>query len=290
MFKKIIKACLPYGLIILYRKIYQKPIINFNTYKDLKPLEPHLHKSPQFIVTLTSYGRRVNEKTPYAIYSLFNQSVQPDRIVLWLAHGTKISEKLQKLQKIGLEIHFCEDIRSYTKLIPALDKFPDDILITADDDIFYHKDWFKTLKEAYISEPKKIHCHRAHEIILDENKNIVPYKEWRMSIKSIEYPSRIFPTGVGGVLYPPKLFNNEIMNKEKFQSLAPTADDVWFWAMAHYSNIKYNLVKDCISQPAGIGKNDDGLLNINVTNNRNDEQIQNMIKEYPSVYKRLLTN
>jgi len=285
-FKRIAKAFVPYGFLWLHEKLKLNYITVFG--KPVKPLKSISAKSPRFIITLTSYGKRVREKAPIAIHSLLNQSVQPDKIVLYLAHGTKVPKKLKKLEQSGLEIRFCEDIRSYTKLLPALSEFPNDILITADDDIYYPLDWFKLLKETHLLNPDKICCHRAHEICLDENRNIIPYKQWRFSVKTIEYSKRLFPTGVGGVLYPPHSFNNEIFDKTKFQSITPTNDDIWFWAMAHYNKIEYALVKNCITDLIEIGITDYGLWEINVRENKNDEQISNIIKMYPDVYKSIL--
>jgi hypothetical protein len=284
LLKKTIKAVLPSGLLGLGRKYYRKIYIP----AKLQPLAPSVTTSPQFIVTLTSYGRRVFQKAPYAVYSLFTQSVQPDRIVLWLAAGTKVPNKLQKMKALGLEIRFCKDIRSYKKLIPALAAFPEDILISADDDVYYHFDWFKKLKASYIKNPQKIHCHRAHEICLDEHKQVIPYSEWRCCVKNIEYAKRLFPTGVGGVLYPPRAFNHEVLQEEVFLHLAPTADDVWFWAMAHHNGTEFTLVKDGLPEVAGIGANDDGLWKTNVAFGKNDEQIHNVLQAYPDVYKTIL--
>jgi len=261
-------------------------LLSINITKNIKPLNSSSKNSPLFIVTLTSYGQRIEKAAPYAIYSLFNQTVQPDKIILWLAHGSKIPEKLQKLQKMGLEIKFCEDIKSYKKLIPALYEYSDDVLITADDDVFYSSNWLKILKDSYIQNPEKICFHRAHEIKLDENKNIKPYMEWRHSISTVEYPKRLFPTGAGGILYPPHSFNNDIFDKSKFWTLAPTADDIWFWAMARHNGKEYCLVQDNIVNITGIGIINSGLNKINIT--KNDEQIKNVINEYPDVYKSIL--
>jgi hypothetical protein len=287
--KKTLKALLPYGLFYLYKKFVRKNKMPREGYYTINAktnlLEAKCKNQPQFIVTLTTHGKRVKEKCPYAVMSILNQSVPPDRIVLYLAHGTKIPERLKKLKRHGLEIRFCDDIKSYTKLIPALADFPDDILVTADDDICYDKEWLKLLKESYEKHPEKIHCHRAHEICLDENREIIPYNEWRQSVRTIENARRIFPTGVGGILYPPHSFTNEIMDIEKIKRLAPSGDDIWFWAMARHNKKEYKLVRDCIRTLNDIGINDDGLWRINVAKKKNDEQIKNVLKEYPDVYE-----
>jgi len=284
LLKKIIKLITPYGFLLLYKKIKLYKIINIP--KKINPLKISSKESPQFIVTLTSHGRRVKQTAPYAVYSLLNQTVQPDKIVLWLANETKIPRKLQKLQKMGLEIKFCEDIRSYKKLVPALHEFPDDVLITADDDFYYASNWLELLKDAYLQDPTKIYCYRAREICLDENKNIIPYMEWRCNIKTIEYSKRIFPTGVGGILYPPHSFNDEIFDKSKYQTLAPTADDIWFWAMARHNGKEYGLIRNNFNGSIEMEINEDELFSINII--KNDEQIKNVINEYPDVYKSIL--
>jgi hypothetical protein len=284
--KSIVKAILPYGLWWLYNILKKE---NRNKRQGmLKPLIKHSKESPEFIVTLTSYGQRVHKKAPYALHSLFNQTVQPDRIVLWLTHGTAISSKLRQMQSMGLEIYFCDDIKSYKKLIPALIKFPNDVLITADDDVYYSHDWFKMLKEAYFEDPTKIYCHCAYEICLDEDKHIIPYSQWRKWIKTIEYTKRLFPIGVGGILYPPHSFTDEILDVDKLFRLTPTADDIWFWAMARYNDKAYMLVKHSNCPYLPIGTDEDGLWVINSRNKKNDEQIRNIVIEYPKIYKMIL--
>jgi hypothetical protein len=242
----------------------------------------------RFIVTLTSYGKRLKDKAPYAIASLMKQNVQPDKIILWLEYGTIIPKSIKKLTEYGLEIKFCEDIKSYKKLVPALLEFPDNVLVTADDDVFYPACWFNMLKESYLREPWKIHCHRAHEIVFDKNKDIVPYNEWRQIIRTIENNRRIFPTGSGGILYPPGSLHGNVVNKKEFTELCPTGDDIWFWAMANLKRTEYILVENGIRSISGIGDNTDGLYNVNIAEYQNDKQIRRIIQKYPEIIRRII--
>ena len=50
-------------------------------------------------------------------------------------------------------------------------------------------------------------------------------------------------TGVGGVLYPPHILNQEVLDEEKCRELAPTNDDIWFWLMAVLNGAKINVVR-----------------------------------------------
>ena len=104
--------------------------------KPLVSLESDAH--PHVVVTLTSYGRRVGTTVIHVLKSLLLQSRRPDRIILWLDNINFSHEKLPArlarfCSKYGIEIRFCEDIRSYKKLVPALQLCPNDILVTVDD-------------------------------------------------------------------------------------------------------------------------------------------------------------
>jgi len=221
-----------------------------NAIKTLKPLAANKDASSRYVVSLTSYGKRLTDTAPYAIVTLFDQSVQPDKIVLWVANEDRenVPHIMEELVKKGLEIRFCEDIKSYKKLIPAIESFPEDYIITADDDLYYPHNWFEQLLTEHKKNPKKIICHRAHGIKVDENHNPLPYKKWDFYIQPSAYFAHIFvsqelsvpchqleslfPTGCGGVLYPPHCLRKEVTNKDLFMKLAPKADDIWFWAMA----------------------------------------------------------
>lgn len=49
-------------------------------------------------------------------------------------------------------------MRSYTKLIPCLVKYPNDSIITVDDDILYTRDTIKRLVEINSKTPNAICC------------------------------------------------------------------------------------------------------------------------------------
>jgi FkbM family methyltransferase len=188
--------------------------------------------APRFIVTLTSHGQRIAATAPDAIYSIFQQSVLPDRIILWLAHDATIPPRLRTLQERGLEIRFCDDIGPYSRLIPALREFPDDVLVTADDGIEYPQDWFATLKTAWLREPDKIWCHLA-ATVTDDSHTLLPVQEWgKDSGHSTTPQGRLIPLNAGGVLYPPGALSELVTDTQQFMALAPHHDDFWYWMMA----------------------------------------------------------
>lgn len=235
----------------------------------------------KYIITLTSYGHRLKKTASHAIASLLNQSVKSDKLFLWLAHNTPIPPVLKKFYSKGLEIKFCDDLKSYKKLIPALSQFPDDVLITADDDVLYPSNWLEQLKRAYIKDPSKIHVHRAHQILFDEKDQMMPYKNWIHCNRKIYNEAAIFATGSGGILYPPNSLHKSCRDKKTFMSVAPTGDDIWFWAMARLNATKISIVRNGYVNLKSIDSSDKGLWENNIGKGLNDVQLQSTLQKFP---------
>lgn len=188
----------------------------------------------EVIVSLTSYGNRIYD-VYLAIESIMQGTIKPNRIILWLSDELK-NEKLPKTLQMqatrGLEVEYCKDIRSYTKLIPALRKYPDSIIITIDDDAIYDFDIVEKLVKAYQKYPYDIHANRIHRITVDDRGEIESYNNWKWCYNDYDVSSFNFLTGVGGVLYPPNSLDNAVFDKDVFLNICKTADDVWFYLMA----------------------------------------------------------
>jgi hypothetical protein len=192
------------------------------------------YSDSKIIVSLTSYGKRLNQ-VYLTIESLMQQSLKPNRIILWLDfayQNRQISRFLQKQMDRGLEVFYSKDIHSYKKLIPALQLYPDDVIITVDDDVYYHSNVMENLVSGYWDDPGLIWFNRGHKMMLKDDRSFADYREWEWCMSSSEVSPFNFPTGVGGVLYPPGCFSEEVFNENVFLSICPYADDVWFKAMA----------------------------------------------------------
>ena len=286
----LINPFLPKGFWSLYDRIKYGIYYRILLYKvkPLNKINKDKAQGKQFVISMTSYGKRLYKKAPFALASIFHQSEKPDRIVLWLAHGTKIPKRINRLISKGLEVKFCEDIGSKKKIIPAVKEFPHDVIITADDDSYYPQEWFGLLKDAHLESPHKIFCHLASEILLSEDKIVQPMLDWRGPIQVVEYSKRIYPVGVGGILYPPNSFNDELFNKEMFQKVSPTSEDAWSWAMSRYAGTESAVVKNRINGFRHIVVDNDGLNIIHDGQGQKDQIIQNILKEYPVIYQRTL--
>lgn len=246
------------------------------------------------LVSLTSYGERVSTSAPYAVFSIMQQSVRPTKIVLWLDktkwQDDNLPPILKYLKTYGLEVKYCEDARSYTKLIPALEHYPTYNIITVDDDIYYSSHFLEELYSLHIKEPKSICCLHFCILGLDEKKNILPYYKWKeyhvVKEDVLFDTSYIFPQGYGGVLYPPNSFDSDVFDITRAKEMCPTADDIWFYCMSTKTHTKrifaYNTkskfyLTDMFRQI--IRK--DRLNEINVKHADNNEiQMKNVLNYY----------
>lgn len=240
------------------------------------------------IVSLTTYGRRL-EDVCFTIESLMQQTRKANRIILWLdtpSLARPLPETLVRQQARGLEIRATEDdIRSYKKLIPALEAFPDDVIITVDDDALYDFDFIERLVGAYLAERQAIHACRIHTMLSDSKGRLESYNRWKLCFADPNAPSRYFFTGVGGVLYPPRSLDSEVLNREVFTAICPTADDVWFNAMARKKGTPVRKVATRSTDGGDFLSNDEvqdmGLCNINTGRQcQNDPQIEAVFSKY----------
>ena len=210
------------------------------------------------VVSLTSYPARINA-IYLTIQTLLKQTYKPDRLVLWLGieqfpeKEVALPKKILGLKDYGLEIRWTKDIRSYKKLIPALKEFPNAIIVTADDDVFYPNFWLGKLIESYREYPFCVNCHRGHTIKWSVNGDAIePFSKWDYESSRKEPSFLNFATGVGGVLYPPHALYPDVDNEALFMEIAPTCDDHWFWAMAVLQGTKIKIVGNGLSSFMGL--------------------------------------
>ena len=209
-------------------------------------------KDDSTIVSLTSYGKRVKGSALYTIYSLLKQNVRPERVVLWLNeeeyNNDNITSDLRFLFDYGLDVRYAKDIRSYTKIIHSLKLFPDKHIITADDDIYYTKNFVEEFVEAHRHHPKAIITGFAKDPTLDTNNQLKTYSDWpeyHHVPASFEYDkNRLVPLGWAGVFYPSHVFDEEVTNEAVFTTLCPKADDIWLYIMGLRNNVEKRILPD----------------------------------------------
>ena len=275
------------------QRVYEKTRIQYLEDKMLNSNELGITKDMlcehEVVVSLTTYGIRIH-KVYLAIESIMQGSVKPNHIVLWLSEdefkGKALPVSLQKQIKRGLQIEYCKDVRSFTKLTPSLKKFPEACIVTIDDDIMYDFDTLERLMNTHKSNLNAVCANRIHRMILDENNMPISYMDWDWCINNYDDSKLNFLTGVGGVLYPPHVFTDEVLNEDVFMDICKYADDVWFNAMLLLNNVP--IIKSYTNSPNGQDYVDVsevqyvGLCheNTNAVNCRNDIQIKAVWEKY----------
>ncbi len=250
-------------------------------------------RQEQVVVTMTSFP----EAIPYAvgaIESILNGSVLPDKLVLYLTFSQfpegKVPDILKSLSSFNpiFEVRdYPRDIRSYRKLIPALVDFPEAVLVTVDDDVAYHRNMLRDLLALHTQLPHVVLAHRAKRIKLGR-----PYKEWKKYRwydflgKRIHTSVLNLQTGVGGVLYPPHSLKAEMMDVELFTKMAPTTDDIWFWAAGVANGFPVVPVPFGHNKPRGLGK--PKSLSLKTTNfkgeeDRNASALKAILEHFPEI-------
>ncbi|MGN0347431.1 MAG: glycosyltransferase [Lachnospiraceae bacterium] len=248
----------------------------------------------EIIVSLTTFTDRI-DKVWITITSLLNQTKKPKKILLWLASSqfpngeSNLPKKLLRLKERGLEIRFCdEDIRSHKKYYYTMKEYPEDYVVTVDDDMLYPENCLEQLWETHLRYPDCVCCQYAHLITLNVDKSLKPYSEWTSSYEEGDTPQmRLLPVGCGGVLYPPKALHSEVLNLDAIKELCPNMDDLWLKCMAvlnHTKAVTCNCGSQIYFDIPGTRKS--GLYHTNVgTDNRltNDHAMQAIMRRYPEV-------
>ena len=260
----------------------------------------NINPEQKVIVSLTSYPPAIGFVVE-TVKSILNGSILPDRLILYVTlsefEGKPLPQELIQLTKENeiFEIHdYPRNIRSYRKLYPALLEFPDDIIITVDDDVRYHRNMLRDLLQLHKEFPKSVIAHRAKRIDLTR-----PYKKWHKYrwydfVLRKDYSGfNNLPTGVAGVLYPPHALDESMLNEDLFIEIAPTTDDIWFWAAAVSNSTPILPVPFGKNKPKGLGKPKEISLktyNFKSGHDRNFEAMTSILSRYPDIKNKLETS
>ena len=249
------------------------------------PAAPRHALPGRLTISLTSYPKRFPTLS-FTLKSLLDQSVKPDRVVLWIAKGDEkqLPKAVLDLQASGLEIKVTpKDIRSYKKIIPLLNDSPSDYIVTADDDIFYERHWLQSLLDGFDPVRPRVVCRRAHRPSRLPDGSLTPYASWKFEHIFDGADEDIFATGVGGVLYFPGCFHPLVTDEALFTELCPLADDVWLYWMVRMNGNRYRQVGGRFQQVVWPGSQATSLRSQNLEGGKNDEQIKAMEQRFGTV-------
>jgi hypothetical protein len=185
------------------------------------------------IVSLTTIPSRL-KMVHLVVRSILCQKDIPQTVILYLNDSLKndIPRNLRSITSNFFEIRYSPLNCSHRKLIYSLESFPNQVIVTCDDDLLYTEKWLKSLYNTHLKYPKDIVAHRLRTICYDENNEVLPYKKWKYTKGNDTEFNNLLPIGCGGVLYPPHSLLEIATDHNLFLTLAPKADDLWFKAMS----------------------------------------------------------
>lgn len=213
----------------------------------------------RIIISLTSYPLRI-ASVDKVIVSLMNQSIQGNKILLWLSElefprreGDLPQELLSLIGVNNFEIRWVkENLKSHKKYFYVLKEYADSIVITVDDDVCYGKNMIKELVESHQKHPRSISARKAR-IMLKNKESLEKYQKWYRNIQEYIDQERqdICAIGAGGVLYPPGCSSERWFDRENLTLMAPKQDDLW---------LKFNELIDCKTVVYTGNENEDIII------------------------------
>ncbi|GGY69820.1 hypothetical protein [Marinobacter zhanjiangensis] len=211
------------------------------------------------------------------LMSLCLQSRQADEIRLWVSSepylrdgGIPEREELHHYfhdlpaeWRRRIKVCWVTNTGPYRKLIPALrEAGPDDLLITADDDIIYGENWLGTLLQAHEPGSNVAIAGRVRQKRYNAFGRTMSYMNWDiLRDPSVISEAYIITFGGGAVLSRPMFREQDILD-DAFLEIAPTADDLWYSKLLLRNDTLVRVVPGVLRELNFI-EHKDGLVNHN---------------------------
>jgi len=234
------------------------------------------------VVTMTSYPARI-ESAWIAIESILRQSVAPERLVLVLSKeefpDKKVPRSISRLTGRGLEILWVDhNGRSFDKLLPVIEAFPGEAIITTDDDKIFPPTLLESLYREYVRSPDSVVGARGWSIRPAGRDDEVHYgQDWVRAVAGEKGMHLLMPGG-NGCLYPPASLDETVLDMELALRLCPTADDIWFWASIQRTKTNSVCLGLAPHRPVSQQKETSALSDVN--GEQNDHQFQAVINHF----------
>lgn len=238
----------------------------------------------KLIVAMTTYPGRIATITQ-VLKTVMEQKRQPDQIVLYLAEEQFPNKKkdlphdLRKLIGQGrVALRWCDDLKPHKKYFYAFQEFPDDCVVTLDDDLLYKPDLLENLYRSYLLYPHAVSAARAHLMVCSEDGRFLSYRYWvKETDECIYEPTmQLLATGGAGALYPPHLLRTEFLDPEAILNVCLWADDLWLKAMELVSDVPVVLAQPYAPLCYLPHTQENGLYHQNINQNQNDVQWANI--------------
>jgi len=157
------------------------------------------------------------------------------------------SELLMLIENNLIELLWCEhNTRSHKKLMPTLEKYPDNPILIIDDDQLRPEGWLKIFIDDHNKWPNDILAGRIQQREINGKFIWKPISDNERG-KIIEYGRS--QNGRGGTLYPPHIFTDkEFFDENLYMKYSSSSDESWqyFWLKKHniWCRATSNYIKD----------------------------------------------
>ena len=281
------KGTLRFKIDALYNKIQNagayKLASQINIYvKEMKTYQA----SEDVIVSLTSHPGRIALVEP-CIRSLLNQYSQPQKIIMWLSEEqfpnfeSDLPSNVKSLCENKIfEIRWVkDDLKPHKKYFYAMQEYPDLPIIIVDDDVIYEPTLVGRLMASYRKNPDCISCMRANMMMFRKNGMFRDYENWIMDYKLLlDIPSfQLLPTGVGGVLYPPKSIPKKAFDVKAIKEVCLYTDDLWLKMFAVSNGFRTVIPRRRSGYKEIVDAKETALYKLNVDKNNNDVSLKRIV-------------
>lgn len=227
-------------------------------------------------INLTTTSQRLS-LSRIALTSLLLQSRLPDKVNIWVSKEPYLRDKgiespelidqfLKTLPEAGknlINIRWVPNTGPYRKLIFMLrEAGPDDVIVTADDDIFYGRDWLSGLLAAFKDSDGKAVAARVRAKRINFLGKKTSYLFWNLINRKKTVLDDFIVTFGGGAVLTRSMFREQDIADDSFLDVAPTADDLWYSKLLILNHNEVVVVPSLQAELNFILHND-GLTNHN---------------------------
>ena len=243
------------------------------------------NRKEKVVVSLTSFPPRF-ANIHLTLKSLLLQSEKPDRIIVYLGSDSsreQFTSEMLELEQYGVEYHIdhSRNLKAHKKYFYAMQEFPDDVVVTADDDVYYPSNWLSGLLKSYKKFPNAVSARRVH-LMKKNGKELALYNHWEDQCRRVKTPSfSLIATGCSGIPYPPHCLKPEAFDETTFRQLCFDADDIWLKCMEVLNDVPVVWVKNWEVDPLDVADSTkDALSSLNVDCRKNDAYLHNVISHF----------
>jgi hypothetical protein len=199
-----------------------------------------LRNKEEYIVSMTTIPSRMGTLKEN-IKSILEQSFHFDRFVINIDDNLKNSDydfyfSLKDMDD-RIEVYKCDSKwRSCNKLLPTIKMYPESVVITVDDDLYYPKDSLKMVVDEYANNKSCI-ITLASNPVLFENGVYQGYALYDdLPLKQKGYSKYLSNC----CLFPPHIFDNtDVFNyDDMIECTNGTHDELWFWIHSTIKGVK----------------------------------------------------